>query len=229
MGKPKVNTRIMSGDEKNIMEKIEAFLDKIDALQALQDKTGVKKLYIAAGISVFVVIFILFGFGAGLLCNFVGFVYPAYASFKSLESQNTNDDRLWLTYWVVYSCFCLIEGFLEYVLFWVPFYYPIKLAFLFFLFLPQTKGAMKLYEQILRPALKPYVTMIDSAAGEAISKVQGAATKLSGRPPPLWARRPSRPTKPHQSPRDCEIIAIVTARESGLGCTGLLSRDDLGL
>merc|ERR1712146_23764 len=112
-------------------------------------------------ISLLVVIFILFGFGAGLLCNFVGFVYPAYASFKSLESNSHDDDRLWLTYWVVYSCFCLIEGFLEYILFWVPFYYPIKLAFLFFLFLPQTKGAMTIYEKFLRPAIKPYVSLID--------------------------------------------------------------------
>jgi receptor expression-enhancing protein 5/6 len=104
----------------------------------------------------------------------------AYASFKSLESKNVEDDRLWLTYWVVYSCFCLIEGFLEYILFWVPFYYPIKLAFLFFLFLPQTKGAMKLYEQFLRPALKPYVSMIDGAASDAINKVQGVAQGVAG-------------------------------------------------
>merc|ERR1711934_662491 len=166
--------------DQNALAKIEEFLDKIEVMQTLQDKTGIKKLYIAAGLSLAVTIFILFGFGAGLLCNFVGFVYPAYASFKSLESQNTNDDRLWLTYWVVYSCFCLIEGFLEYVLFWVPFYYPIKLAFLFFLFLPQTKGAMQLYEKFLRPALKPYVTMIDGAANDAINKVQGAASKLTG-------------------------------------------------
>merc|ERR1711990_1287973 len=149
--------------DQNALAKIEEFLDKIEIMQTLQDKTGVKKLYIAAGVSAFVLIFILFGFGAGLLCNFVGFVYPAYASFKSLESQNTNDDRLWLTYWVVYSCFCLIEGFLEYVLFWVPFYYPIKLAFLCFLFLPQTQGAKKLYEDVLSKALKPYVAMIDGA------------------------------------------------------------------
>merc|ERR1711998_266872 len=160
-------------DEKSPVEKIEVF-------QTLQDKTGVKKLYIAAGISLFVVVFILFGFGAGLLCNFVGFVYPAYASFKSLESKDANEDRLWLTYWVVYSCFCLIEGFLEYVLFWVPFYYPIKLAFLFFLFLPQTQGAMKLYEQFLRPLLKPYVTLIDHHASEAIKKGQSLAANVSG-------------------------------------------------
>merc|ERR1711959_455310 len=178
MGVPR--QKDMADTQGSPVERIEAFLDKIEALQTLQDKTGIKKLYLAAGVALVVTIIIFFGFGAGLLCNFVGFVYPAYASFKSLEANDVNEDRLWLTYWVVYSCFCLIEGFLEYVLFWVPFYHPIKLAFLFFLFLPQTKGAMKLYEQILRPALKPYVTMIDGAAGEAIAKVQGAATKLSG-------------------------------------------------
>merc|ERR1712100_566237 len=167
MGGP-INLNKMA--DQNALAKIEEFLDK----------TGIKKLYIAAGLCLALTIFILFGFGAGLLCNFVGFVYPAYASFKSLESQNTNDDRLWLTYWVVYSCFCLIEGFLEYVLFWVPFYYPIKPAFLCYLFLPQTKGAVQLSEKFLRPALKPYVPLIDGAANDAINKVQGAASTLSG-------------------------------------------------
>merc|ERR1711934_341631 len=166
--------------DKPMMERIESFLDRIEFMNMLEEKAGIKKLYIAAGLAAVLVLFILFCFGAALLCNFVGFVYPAYASFKSLESNNTNDDRLWLTYWVVYSCFCLIEGFLEYILFWVPFYYPIKLAFLFFLFLPQTKGAMQLYEKFLRPALKPYVTLIDGAANDAINKVQGAASKLTG-------------------------------------------------
>merc|ERR1712159_86157 len=165
MGVSSLYTNTMAAtDEKSPVEKVEAFLDKIEIMQTLQDKTGVKKLYLAAAAALFVTLFILIGFGPSLLCNFVGFVYPAYASFKSLESNNTNDDRLWLTYWVIYSCFCLVEGFLEFILFWVPFYSPIKLGFLFYLFLPQTQGAMALYEKFLRPALKPYVSAIDGAA-----------------------------------------------------------------
>jgi len=39
---------------------------------------------------------------------------------------------------------------------------------------------MQLYEKFLRPALKPYVTLIDVAANDAINTVQGAATKLTG-------------------------------------------------
>merc|ERR1712216_229662 len=181
MGVRRSNTTpIMSGDEKSAVEKVEAFLDKIEVMQTLQEKTGVKKLYIAAGAAVFVTIFILVGFGPSLLCNFVGFVYPAYASFKALESNNSNDDRLWLTYWVVYSCFCLVEGFLEIVLYWVPFYFPIKLGFLFYLFLPQTQGAQKLYDVVLRPALKPYIGIIDGAATAAMDKVQGAKNAVDG-------------------------------------------------
>merc|ERR1711988_1805253 len=165
--------------EKNVQQKIEAFLDKIEIMQTLEEKTNVQKIYLAAGIALVLLLFILFGFGAGLLCNFVGFVYPAYASFKALENDSHAEDRQWLTYWVVYSCFCLVEGFLEYVLFWVPFYYPIKLAFLFWLFLPNTKGASVLYKKFLQPALKPYVSLIDEAAGDAINKASGLATKAT--------------------------------------------------
>merc|ERR1712230_243194 len=178
MGVPR--QKDMADAQGSPVERIEAFIDKIEALQTLEDKTQVKKLYIAAALAVVTVVFILFGFGAGLLCNFVGFVYPAFASFKALDSKNEGEERNWLIYWVVYSCFCLVEGFLEYVLFWVSFYYPIKLAFLCFLFLPQTQGAKKLYEDVLSKALKPYVAMIDGATADAINKVQGAASKLSG-------------------------------------------------
>merc|ERR1711934_135589 len=176
--------------DQNALAKIEEFLDKIEVMQTLQDKTGIKKLYIAAGLSLAVTIFILFGFGAGLLCNFVGFVYPAYASFKSLESPNSNDDRLWLTYWVVYSCFCLIEGFLEYLLFWVPFYFPIKLGFLFYLFLPQTQGARIIYESFLHPALKPYVSIIDEAVSEGINKTSDMASAVAGATAGVMGKEP---------------------------------------
>ena len=46
-----------------------------------------------------------------LICLVGGsFMYPAYMSFKSLEAQDAKEDRMWLTYWVVYGCFGLIEG-----------------------------------------------------------------------------------------------------------------------
>lgn len=35
----------------------------------------------------------------------IGFVFPMYASIKAIESPATDDDTMWLTYWLVFSIF----------------------------------------------------------------------------------------------------------------------------
>merc|ERR1740130_1062815 len=169
-----------AAEEPGMMEKAEAFLGRIEFLEMLEQKTHVQKIYIAAGVTLVLTIVILYGFGAGILCNLVGFVFPAYQSFKALEAESDRDERVWLTYWVVYSCFTIVEGFLEWFLFWVPFYYPIKLCVLIFLFHPQTLGSMQVYERVLKPALQPYVGKIDSMGRDMFDKVASAQTNIAG-------------------------------------------------
>ncbi len=67
----------------------------------------------------------------------------------------------------------------------VPFYYPLKLSFLLWCFLPQSKGAQTVYERLVRPALRTHQHQIDrsiqtvrSAAGTAVSEV-GAGVQRS--------------------------------------------------
>jgi receptor expression-enhancing protein 5/6 len=35
----------------------------------------------------------------------IGFVFPMYASIKAIESPGTDDDTMWLTYWLVFAIF----------------------------------------------------------------------------------------------------------------------------
>jgi receptor expression-enhancing protein 5/6 len=61
-----------------------------------------------------------------LLTNLLGFLYPAYASFKALESHGVDDDKQWyiffsfrLTYWVVFAFLNMIEFFSDILLYWL--------------------------------------------------------------------------------------------------------------
>ena len=47
-------------------------------------------------------------------------------SIKAIESKEKDDDTKWLTYWVVYSVFHLMEFFADIFLFWIPLYWFFK-------------------------------------------------------------------------------------------------------
>lgn len=58
------------------------------------------------------------GYISAMLCNIITLPYPIYASFKAIESDDKTDDTQWLTYWVVYSTFSVIESFTDALIFW---------------------------------------------------------------------------------------------------------------
>ena len=73
------------------------------------------------------------------VCIGAGLLYPAYASFKALESPSIDDDKQWLTYWVVYALTTSVETISEKLMSWFPGYYTVKTIFLLWMMLPQTR------------------------------------------------------------------------------------------
>ncbi|KAJ2631456.1 ER membrane protein DP1/Yop1 [Coemansia sp. RSA 1290] len=126
-------------------------LAKVPAAQQFQSKTGVPKVYGAAGVAGVGLLLVFFNLGAALLVNLVGFGYAAYASMCAIESPGKEDDAQWLTYWTVFGLCNVLEYFTGFLLYWFPFYYVIKLGFLIWLMLPNTRGAERLYYSGIKP------------------------------------------------------------------------------
>ncbi|KAJ1605418.1 TB2/DP1/HVA22-like integral membrane protein [Cryptosporidium canis] len=149
-------------------------------IKSISESLGCRPCYLMFGAVSMLALTVSMGYAGALICNLVGFIYPAYMSFKALETDGTSDDKQWLTYWVVYAIFNILEAFIDIILFWVPFYYLLKLFFLFWLFLPQTAGAVILYNNIFRRLLIRFEKKIDDTI-ENVLDVSNSAKLVAQR------------------------------------------------
>lgn len=156
------------------VEKLSESFDDIPQVKSVADRFGIRTGYIALGAVALVFLFVVIGIGEVFLTNLLGVVYPAYMSFKAIETKEEEDDKQWLTYWVVYGTFTVVDTVTDVLLFWLPFYHPIKLLFLIFLAWPETKGAQTVYSKLIRPFLIKHSAIID----EHIEKFKGKVEEV---------------------------------------------------
>src|SRR5690606_16822779 len=93
---------------------------------------------------------IVFNFGGQTLTNLAGFIVPGYYSLHALFTTSKTDDAQWVTYWMLFGFFSVLESVFS-VTYWIPFWYAAKLLVLVWAGLPQTRGGDLLFRNFLAP------------------------------------------------------------------------------
>ena len=139
-----------SSQPTHLTRTLSPLLHHTDRLRDLEKKTGQPKAYIFFGV-VFLIVSVFYSLGGfKLISDVMAFIYPAYMSFKAIESPDPVDDTQWLTYWVVFSLFSIVENVASFLIAWIPFYYVIKIAFFAWLCHPKFMGAGLVYKQVVK-------------------------------------------------------------------------------
>lgn len=150
----------------------------VPGLKDIAKTAGVSTGHVSLGLILFLSLFMFLGIGADLITDLIGMFYPMYMSFKALETKGGDDDKLWLTYWVVFALYKVVDDWAGVFLYWVPFYYVIKLGILIWLFAPQTKGAISLYDGLIRPFILKHQNEIDQGMTK-LGEVASVASSLA--------------------------------------------------
>jgi receptor expression-enhancing protein 5/6 len=109
---------------------------------------------------------LLLGIGGWqLIVKLISFVYPAYCSFKAIDTPTPRAGEQWLTYWIIVAFFGLLEPVAGPLLNKIPFYSLWKVGLLLWCYSPEYKGASKVYTQVLRPLVLPHIGLVDSRGG----------------------------------------------------------------
>lgn len=109
-----------------------------------------------------------------VLSSLITILFPIFASYKALRTSDPAQLTPWLMYWVVISCFSLVEYWTFFIVSWVPFYAYLRLFLLSYLVLPQTQGARLIYQSYIHPFLAHHESEIDVFITNAHDRAKAA-------------------------------------------------------
>ena len=112
------------------------FADSVPQIRDLARQLGVESGVLLGVGGVVALIIILIVFGATILTLTITVLYPAFKSIQAIESSAKDDDKEWLTYWIIFGIFTLLDEFCGCLLNLIPYYYWVRLIFFVVLFAP---------------------------------------------------------------------------------------------
>ena len=136
--------RISNNQQNPILKKVD------ENLKIIVDKTGIPRKYIMSVLGVSLLLTIV-GFLDRYITCLVAIILPTTFSIKAIETKEEDDDKLWLTYWTIFAIFSFLDLFAGWIIKIIPFYFMLKLIFLIWCFMPNTKGAIIIYNKLIKP------------------------------------------------------------------------------
>jgi receptor expression-enhancing protein 5/6 len=132
-------------------------------LEMIESKTKVNIEYFVLGLGLLLAILVFANIGASFISAMVGSLYPAYDTIKHLEGNKKDEHTLWLAYWVIFGTVSVCEMGFKWIVQRIPLYYPIKITFLLWCMLPQYKGSIWVYDNIVKPYVVNHISKLDAA------------------------------------------------------------------
>ncbi|KAH1090357.1 hypothetical protein J1N35_017614 [Gossypium stocksii] len=107
-----------------------------------------------------------------LLMLILGYAYPAFECFKTVEKNKTEmqELRFWCQYWILLAFLTVFERIGDIFISWLPMYGELKLTLLIYLWYPKTKGSDYVYDTWLRPYMARHGTEVDKKVQEVRAK-----------------------------------------------------------
>ena len=168
----------MSESEKSPLINNKELMNQLGVhLKLIEKKTG-QNPKIILGTLAASLIFVIIGYLEKYITCIVGIVLPTYWSIKAIESNEGDDDKQWLTYWAVYAVFDFLDLFAGFILKIIPFYYILKLIFLIWCFMPNTQGALMVYNHIIKKFFIKYENNLDQLVNKVMKRSQETTQRV---------------------------------------------------
>ena len=140
----------------------------------IQEKTGIKGIYVVIGL-ILSVIFVYLNIFDTIITNLVGTLYPAFWTIKSIEKDDLKEQRNWLTYWIVFGFFVLMDMFSPIIVKFIPIYFVMKIMLLIWLLMPGSYGCIFVYNLIVKKIIRKYENNLQ----KIVSNIEGIINENS--------------------------------------------------
>jgi len=141
-------------NSKNIESSKQTFLEKLNEhLKLIEDKTKIKTNKFFTILAICLVL-IWTGIYDIYISYLVTIFFPSRWTLREIQKKELDGAKQWLTYWVIFAIFVLIDMISPYLREIVPFYIFLRTIILLWLYLPNFNGAVIVYNTFILEILK---------------------------------------------------------------------------